>query len=212
MFDNICDHPDRMLRKRIKWMLFIIASFNWLSMQVCIAQDKGCSYLDKVKPAVFLSLVKQEQDTGQIFLRLTNNSTCALQVETNDYTVTSEYQKYSKEKARKRQPDGTTIVSYTFDPPNGTRIPVFYDVRLGKDSADTPANYWNGRDLIFFHTLAPGRTIIFPIKGDHFRNRYDISVLFHYEWENNKELSTLGTITHRVRYIYELEDGYYKPK
>src|SRR5262249_28469905 len=126
--------------------------------------------------------------------------------------VTPEYQKYRREKERKWLPNGNTEVRYIYDPPDGTLVPVFYDIGPEKDSADKPANYWEGRDLIFYNTMVPGRTILFPVKTEHFQNRYSISVLFHYEWENNKKLSTLGTIAHRVRYIYELPNDYYKPE
>ena len=203
-------------------MKLIAANAIFLSLvlapQMCVAQEtpkpsNGCVVKETVKPSIFISY---EAATGpgndhmKTLLRLHNNTNCTIVFETSDLVITPEADELFK-KITKRDPDGSIATTYVPDPPEGALLPVYYDKQLSMKHKPQPANYWEGRDLVHEYYVPGGRSITFPVDAKLFQKRVLISVPFSYEWEHPHELVTLGTIKHRVYYMYELPTGYYAP-
>ena len=175
--------------------------------QVIPQDQNGCAYLEKKKPSIFISYERETtgqnskgQDVRQVLLRLHNNSSCTIVIETDDMCCDETLFK----KEISQLPNGNILTKYIPNPPEGALLLIFYDLQETKNKAWRPANYWEGRDLVFRYTIPPGRSVIFRVEEKYFRKRFLISVPFNYAWEENAELSTFGTITHRVAYAYDL--------
>jgi hypothetical protein len=176
-------------------------------------EQNGCTYLVRENPSVFISYERETigqnakgQSIRQMLLRLHNNSSCAIVIETDD--IMGDEALFKKEVSQ--LPNGNILTKYIPNPPEGALLPIFYDIQEARNKAWRPANYWEGRDLVFTYTIPSGRSVIFPVEEKYFRRRFLISLLFSYTWENNPQLRTSGTITHRVSYVYELPEGFYK--
>jgi hypothetical protein len=199
-------------------MLVCLAVLLFSTARLVAAQEipkgqGGCNYLDKEKPSIFISYERETtgqnpkgQNVRQVLLRLHNNSSCTIVIETDD--IVGDETLFKKEVSQ--MPNGDTLTKYIPDPPEGALLPIFYDIQEAGNKAWRPANYWAGRDLVFTYTVPSGRSVTFPVEAKYFKRRYLISVPFTYAWEDNRELSTLGTIIHRVSYVYELPEGFYK--
>ncbi len=186
--------------------------------QICLGQENsqnqvGCESLAKEKPSVFISYereITEQNEKGQnvrkTLLRLHNNLSCEIAVETND-TMNNETL-YKKEVSQ--QSNGDTITKYIQNPPKDFELPIFYDIKKSKDKRWKPANYYEGRDLVFKYSIPSGYSAVFQVEGKYFQKRLSISVPFEYSWEDTDELRTFGTISHRVSYVYELPTGFYK--
>lgn len=193
-------------------LLFVVAAQHIAAQEIPKDQN-GCAYLEKEKPAIFISYEREAigqkakgQNIRQVLLRLHNNSSCVIVIETDD--IMGNETLFKKEVSQ--LPNGNVLTKYIPNPPEGALLPIFYDVQEARDKAWRPANYWEGRDLVFTYTIPSGRSVIFPVEEKYFRRRFLISLLFSYAWEDNQQLRTLGTITHRVSYVYELPEGFYK--
>ena len=183
--------------------------------ETCGAQETphGCVVKETVKPSIFISYEAATgagNDRTQTLLRLHNNTNCTIVIETSDLVVTPEADKLFK-KLTRRERGGSLATTYIPDPPEGALLPVSYDKQRSMKHKPQPANYREGRDLINEYYIPGGRSITFPVDAKSFQKRVLISVPFSYEWEHPPELVTLGTIKHRVYYMYELPTGYYVP-
>jgi hypothetical protein len=197
-----------------------VLTIMFVAPVVCTGQEiskssHGCVVTETIKPSVFLSYESPPEPNrkrAQTLLRLHNNTNCTIVIETSDLVTTPEADKLFK-KITTRHPDGTiATTTYIPDPPEGALLPVYYDKQAKKHQRPKPANYWEGRDLVFEYTIPGGHSIRFPVNSKLFRQRFLISVPFSYEWEHPHELVTLGTIEHRVYYIHQLPAGYYVSK
>ena len=188
------------------------------SLQICWGQETsqnqdGCESLAKEKPSVFISYEREMteknekgQNVQKTLLRLHNNLSCEIAVETND-TMNDETL-YRKEVTQ--QPNGDTFTKYIQNPPKDFELPIFYDIKKSKGKPWKPANYWEDRHLVFEYSIPSGYSAVFQVEGKYFQKRLSISVPFKYSWEDTDELRTFGTISHRVSYVYDLPTGFYK--
>ena len=189
-------------------LIVLIAPQNFFA-QDTLRNQTGCTYLAKEKPSVFISYAGERteqnekgQNIRQILLRLHNNSSCEISVETNSET-TGDESLYKKEVSQ--QPDGTIRTTYIPSPPKDFEIPISYDIQELKNKAWKAGNYWEDRHLVYGYPIPSGHSAVFPVKEKHFRKRFYISVVFTYDWEHSSEL-----VLHRVFYFYEFPQGFYK--
>src|ERR1043165_1155455 len=130
-----------------------------LASYTCLAQETpkssgACVVKEAVKPSIFISYEAATgpgNDRTKTLLRLHNNTNCTIVIETSDLVTTPEADKLFK-KVTKRDGDGSTATTYIPDPPEGVLLPVYYDKQRTKEHKPQPANYWEGRDLIFEYT------------------------------------------------------------
>jgi hypothetical protein len=185
-----------------------------LAPEICVAQEtskpsNGCVVKETVKPSIFISYeaaTGSGNDHTKTLLRLHNNTSCTIVIETSDLVITPEGDKLFK-KITRREPNGSIATTYIPDPPEGALLPVYYDKQATRKHTPQPANYWAGRDLVNEYDIPGGRSITFSVDAKLFQKRVLISVPFSYEWEHPH----LGTLKHRVYYFYELPTGYYLP-
>lgn len=193
-------------------VVLIVGLSQFLSAQT--APTGGCSYLEKDKPSVYISYVRQQlvknkkgKTEQKVLLRLHNNSTCEISVETPDNTDDKKLFKYET----RTKSNGEKLTTNWQNPPSKDfDLDIYYDFKESKGKSWKPVNYWEARDLVFKYNIPSGYSAAFPVDERFIRKNQLISVLFEYDWEYSSELRTFGTISHRVIYDYRLPKGYFK--
>lgn len=192
--------------------VLILGLTQFVSTQTTPAS--GCNYLEDDKPSVYVSYVRQQavkSENGKteqkVFLRLHNNSTCKIWVGTPDNTRDPTLFKYET----RTKSNGEKLTALWQSPPSKDfNLDILYDIQESRNKKWKSATYWDGRDLVSKYAIPSGYSAAFPVDERFFRKRKAISVPFEYEWENSDNLRTMGTISHRVKYTYELPKGYFK--
>ena len=173
----------------------------------------GCAYLDKEKPSLFISYERELTEksnkgrpVGWVLLRLHNNSSCSIIVETGD--MSGDETLFKKEV--RKMPNGEVGTAYIPDPPEGARLSICYDIQSSKTAAPKPANYLKYGDIAYTYTVPPGRSVTFVVDPKYFKKRYIISIPYSYSWEEITERNVWGSILHRVLYFYEMPGGFFQ--
>lgn len=208
----IYTHVLKLLGSSIILLSLVLAPETYVAQEMSKPAN-GCVVKDPVKPSIFISYEAATgpgNDRTKTLLRLQNNTNCTIVIETSDLVNTPDSDKLFK-KITKGVPDGSLATTYIPDPAEGAFLPVYYDKQRTMKYNPQPANYWEYRDLCFEYDIPSGRSITFAVDATLFQKRFFISVPFRYDWEHPRELVTLGTIQHRVYYVYELPTGYYVP-
>jgi len=199
--------------KLIRTSALLISLATFSLAQEPVRSLNACAVKEGIKPAIFISYAAAtgpDDDKTKTLLRLHNNTTCNIVVETSDIVPPPAEYRHLFKTQTKTLPNGDIGTRYIPDPPEGAFVPIYYDKSDGKQKP-IPANYWGGRDLVFEYTIPGGRSVTFTVDTKLFRDRIRLSVPFTYEWEHDPELRTTGGIDHRVYYEYELPKGYYLP-
>ena len=164
------------------------------------SRKSGCAYIKRDRPSIYISfdrqvMVKQKgHDVREIFLRLHNNSTCSISVETYPDETPNK-------KTVSRRPNGDPVTGPT---------PIFYDFKESKGEEWGPANYRRFRAVFNPYRIPAGHSAAFEVADELFRKELPISVPFEYSWEDNVDLGIWKTISHRVSYDYDMPTGFYK--
>ncbi len=158
--------------------------------------------IDKSRDALFITYERLEEpdpkregiDRERVLVRLRNNSTCAVLIETMD-----------AEKFLASLPSNATIVDHAkrkiqADLPDGVVVPAvkFYTEDRHHSKAPVPA--WGG-DMFFKFRLLGGNSMLFAIPTAYLRERLDIVMPFAYEWEQEAKAPKViysGDVEHRV--------------
>ena len=184
-----------------------ISVFVLLAQLVATGQDGGCKKIDSEQPSIYIAFEREEKSAnrkkaGQTFLRLVNNTSCGIHVETDDnnYSDTRLY----RSESRKRE-NGGIVTTYTQLPVDRLAKTVFYETAKAK-SDWSAANFDENRDLVIYFTIFPGLSTIFPVATEHTRKPFRVSVSFSYQWEGASE-----NTSHRVFYYPEMPKGFYEP-
>ena len=195
-------------------MQIFITNVTILILLVCglvseIRAQKGCEKIDKSRPSVYIALEKNYDETvkgkstKKTELRLTNNTSCNIYLETTDNDKELPNGKLYKAESRKME-DGMTEIRYTQLPVDGLVKYIFYDIQKTPKSNWTPANYDEFRDLVFHYTVFPSLSVIFSTEKKHSQKPFRVSVPFTYQWED----SSFENVKHRTFYWYELPKGF----
>jgi hypothetical protein len=179
-------------------MLFTITSavLSLLFFVTVVNLDQGgspskdaCALIDKNRPPQFI--VYEGKSESDISLRLRNNSSCAIVVETDDTYPTQ----------LKKLPQGGATIETVFDARDGQRLPLHYLVQ--KHANDARRAYSWG-DSVFTYEIPSGQSIIFEVPTSHFKQRSHIVVPFGYAWEGNNSIAMgIGGVVHRVYFLFE---------
>ena len=127
----------------------------------------GCAVIDGNRPPQFI--VYESKSMSGINLRLRNNSSCAIVVETDDRYPTR----------IKRLPEGGATIESVLDPRDGQKLPLHYLIQ--KPGTDARRAYGWG-DSVFTYEIPGGQSIIFEVPTSHFKQRSHIAVPFGYIW------------------------------
>jgi hypothetical protein len=170
-------------------LLFSISRTN-------LGQDRssgkpGCALLDNTRRPQFITY--ETRVDSNLRLRLRNNTTCVIVVETDDH--------YPIQLTR-LQGGGGRIEAVT-DSRDGIRLPLHYLIQNRKRrEALRPAYGWG--DSVFTYEILSGQSILFDVPAVHFRRKSDIAVPFAYLWEGRNAITIgPGAVAHRVYFLFE---------
>ena len=155
--------------------------------------EAACTLIDQNRPAQFVSYEGASQPAREVTLRIHNNTSCSIIVETDDRSPTR----------MSRLPNGRVkpeAVTGSFD---GTRLDLHYLVQNRKRwRAAQPVYGWG--DSVFTYELRPGQSAIFGVPVTQFRKRLDVAVPFKYAWEGDGAIAMgVGGVVHRVYFLVE---------
>lgn len=149
----------------------------------------GCSVIDEARPAQFI--IYDGKSESDIHLRLRNNSSCAIVVETDD--------KYPTE--IKKLPQGGGRVESVLASRDGIRLPLHYLLQNKPESNWMRAYGWG--DSVFVYEIPAGQSITFAVPARHFKRRYNVAVPFGYSWEGKKSVAIgAGGVVHEVQFLW----------
>jgi hypothetical protein len=177
-------------------ILLVLACFSIARSErpalIVFQTQAGCALIDKAKPPQYISY-ESMSPSSYVFLRLRNNSSCSIMVETDDELPT---------KVRKRH-DGSLRVDSITDAEDGTKLALHYLIE-GRHPlrASRPAYGWG--DSVFVYKIPPGQSILFKVSSVYFKRRFDIVVPFAYVWEDSRFIGMgAGGVSHRVYFLFE---------
>lgn len=162
---------------------------------VTVAQNSsstkdGCTVIDAGRPPQFI--VYEDKSELEIHLRLRNNSSCAIVVETDD--------KYPTE-VKKLLHGGVRIES-VLESRDGLRLLLHYLIQSKPQSDWRRAYGWG--DSVFVYEIPAGQSITFAVPASHFKRRYNIAVPFGYSWEGKNSVAVgVGGVVHQVQFLFE---------
>ena len=172
--------------------LMLSASSN-VEAQERPANQTGCAFIEKSRPAQFITYDGASETTSEAMLRLHNNTTCSIIVETDDRSPTR----------LRRLPNGGVTVGTVASSQDGVRLPLHYLVQdRQRWRAPEPAYGWG--DSVFTYEILAGQSVIFTVPLKHFRKRLDVAVPFNYEWESDRAISMgVGSVVHFVYFLVD---------
>jgi hypothetical protein len=164
--------------------------------------QSGCALLDKGRDALFITFERLEEpgprrqgiDRERLMVRLYNNSTCVVLMQTMD-----------AENFYLPLPDNPTAIDrvkrgINYDLPDGVVVPAvkYYTQNTRRSKAPEPA--WGG-DMFFTFRLLGGRSVLFAVPTAYFTRGFDIVLPFDFGWEKEGErpkVTYSGDVEHRV--------------
>lgn len=155
------------------------------------ANQIGCTLIDRNRPAQFISYVDISESASDVRLRLRNNTSCTIIVQTDDVYPTR----------LNRLPNNGVGIEQVTTSQDGVRLPLHYLIQdTHRQRAPKPAYGWG--DSVFTYEVLAGQSVIFTVPLIHFRRRFDIAVPFNYSWEGNTSIAMgVGGVTHRVYFL-----------
>ena len=144
-----------------------------------------CSRLDKTKPPLFISF--EQVESRKVFLRLNNNSRCALLIPTNQIDSSIRVVK---------QASGRLRVEPIEELKDGSQVPVVYNLFNSRSSKD--AVIVSDGDVVITRKLLPQQSIVFAVPLENFRKNVDVGVEISYLWEESGWSTVGGGFGHYV--------------
>jgi hypothetical protein len=182
-----------MLVKRA--FVFLVFALSLTEAQPNFGQNgsskAGCDVLDRTRAPQLITFESKLE--SNVRLRLRNNTSCAIVVETDDQYPTQ----------LKRLPSGGVRIEAVLEPREGLRLLLHYliDARR-RGEAPRPAYGWG--DSVFVYEIPPGQSVIFDVPATHFKRRSNIAVPFGYAWEDKNSIGTnVGGVVHSVYFLFE---------
>jgi hypothetical protein len=171
-------------------LVLILALATVSLAQGASSTKDGCSVLDATRSAQFI--VYEGKSESDIHLRLRNNSSCAIVVETDD--------RYPTE--IKKLPQGGGRIESVLESRDGIRLPLHYLIQNKPQSDWTRAYGWG--DSVFAYEIPAGQSITFAVPASLFKRRYNIAVPFGYAWEGKNSIAIgIGSVVHQVQFLFE---------
>ncbi|HET8669930.1 MAG TPA: hypothetical protein VFM05_04695 [Candidatus Saccharimonadales bacterium] len=150
----------------------------------------GCTLLDHSRPPQII--VYEDRFESEIHLRLRNNTSCKIIVETDDVYPTE----------LKKLPQGGVKIESILGSRDGIKLRLHYLIQTKRDGGLKPAYGWG--DSVFTYEIPAGQSITFSVPERHFKRRYNIAVPFGYSWEGNNSIGIgVGGVVHRVYFLSE---------
>jgi len=185
-------NPTKTIFITVVMNILLSVSSNLVAQERSVNQA-GCALIDKSRPAQFISYEAVSETTLEATLRLHNNTTCSIIVETDDTSPTR----------LSRLPKGGVRVESVTSSQDGVRLPLHYLVQdRQRWRAPEPAYGWG--DSVFTYELLAGQSAVFTVPLSHFRKRLDVAVPFSYAWESDRAIGMgIGGVVHRVYFLVD---------
>lgn len=172
--------------------IVLLAHLN-VTAQERSPQQKGCVLIDDTRPSQFVSYDAGSQSTAHITLRLYNNTSCGIVVETDD-TVPTRFT---------RLPNGGAKFETVTGSQDGVRLRLHYLIQDTRRRGEPETAYGWG-DSVYHYEIMGGHSATFSVPLVHFRRRFDIAVPFKYAWEGQGAIGRgPGTVIHRVYFLFK---------
>ena len=160
-------------------------------LQDISSNKHGCSLVDPTRPPQFVSY--EGKSESQIQLRLRNNTSCTIVVETDDQFPTQP----------KTLPQGGSTIESVLTSQDGVRLRLHYLTQNRRRGEVLKRGYGWG-DSVFTYEILPGQSILFAVPRFHFKRGSDIAVPFAYSWDGSKSIATgVGGVAHYVYLLVE---------
>ena len=171
----------------------LLSAFSNIGAQERPANQTGCALIDKSRPAQFISYEGGSERISEVTLRLHNNTSCSIIVETDDSSPT----RFIK------LPNGGVRFETVTSSQDGVRLPLHYLVQDRRRRREPETAYGWG-DSVFTYELLAGQSVVFTVPLIHFRKRLDIAVPFNYAWESDRAIGMgAGGVVHRVYFLID---------
>jgi hypothetical protein len=179
----------KQLTKNILIVGLLVAISSLVSQ--CMASQNGCVLIDKSRSAQIISYEKGSDTDPEITLRLYNNTSCSIVVETNDHYPTRLV----------KHPNKGVKIEVVTTSQDGIKIPLHYLVQdTRRWRAPEPGYSWG--DSVFNYEILAGQSVLFTVPLSHFKKRFDVIVPFRFKWERIGDISTvLGDVNHLVYFL-----------
>jgi hypothetical protein len=170
-------------------MPLLLASSHIIAQERSVNQA-GCELIDKNRPAQFVSY-EGTSELSEVTLRLYNNTSCSIIVETDDRSPTR----------LSGLPNGGVRIETIADSQDGVRLPLHYLVQDSqRRRAPEPTYGWG--DSVFTYKILAGQSAVFTVPQSHFRKRLDVLVPFNYASEGSRAIGMgVGGVVHRVYFL-----------
>jgi len=155
------------------------------------SNKEGCAVLDSTRAPQFITFESKLE--SNVRLRLRNNTSCTIIVETDDHYPTQ----------LKRLPMGGIRIEAVLESRDGLRLPLHYLIDNRRRGEATRRAYGWG-DSVFVYRILPGQSVVFDVPAIHFKRHADIAVPFGYTWEGDNSIGTgVGGVVHSVYFLFE---------
>jgi hypothetical protein len=190
------EHNPMKLTKRSFYLValgILLLAFSNVVAQTQPVNQAGCALIDESRPAQFISYVGTSEMMKWAVLRLYNNTSCSIIVETDDKSPTR----------LNKLPDDNFNVETVISSGDEVLLPIHYLVQDRKHwRAPEPAYGWG--DSVFTFEILAGKSAFFNVPLTYFRKRLDLVVPFSYSWERKKSIGMgIGGVVHRVYLLIE---------
>jgi hypothetical protein len=152
----------------------------------------GCLLIDKNQLAQYISFEGVSNSALDITLRLHNNTSCSIFVETDDRNPT----KLTK------LPNGGIKVETVTGSQDGVRLPLHYFIQDRYRGRDVRPGYDWG-DSVYTYELLAGQSAVFTIPITQVAKHLDLAVPFQYSWENKRYFGIQGKVVHRIYFPFD---------
>ena len=173
--------------------MVLLAPSNIITAQERSTKQTGCALIDSTRPSQFVSYDATSESKTHITLRLHNNTSCSIVVETDDTAPTRFI----------RFPNGAAKFETVTGSQDGVRLRLHYLIQDSRNRREPETAYGWG-DSVYHYQIMGGHSATFSAPFVHFRKRLDIAVPFRYAWEGEGTIGRdPGGVIHRVYFLFE---------
>ena len=155
------------------------------------SQAQGYTVLDRTRPPQFITY--EGTFESRIQLRLRNNTSCPIIIETDD----------APNARLTRLSEGKVAIETVTGSRDGLRLRVHYFIQNRYRQEGLRRGYPWG-DSVFDYEIPADHSVTFQVPATQLKRRSDIAVPFAYAWEASPVVAMAnGAVTHLAYFLYE---------
>ncbi|HEX5704121.1 MAG TPA: hypothetical protein VFX97_13040 [Pyrinomonadaceae bacterium] len=173
-------------------VLFVIPTAAKNFAQPRPANTPGCTLIESSRPPHYIAY-EGTKPSAEISLRLRNNTTCEIVIETDD-SIPAQLRRF---------PNGDVRIEPVIGSADGVRVALHYLVE-DRQRQKAPQRGYGWGDSVFSYQVQPGHSVIFRIPRAQLKRGLDIVVPFKYAWETSSAIGMgAGGVVHRVYFLFD---------